>query len=494
MSTHQPPFEAKLFRDKRTGFLLDLTDGPDLSGFSQGRMAQARVAMEALEAGATANADEERRVGHYWLRSPELAPSPDLRQAIEQTRDRALALERGDHGHLLIIGIGGSALGPQLLWSALGTGDVQLHFMDNADPQGVEATLQALVPAETLVIVMSKSGSTAETMGCLQATQEHWASLGEPFAPHAIAVTCAGSPLDLEAQRDGWRDRFPLWDWVGGRTSITSAIGLVPMQLAGLDGASLLAGARAMDGLTRQPMAKNPAALLAASWHVAGGGRGDRALVILPYRDRLLWLSRYLQQLVMESLGKATDRQGRTVHQGLAVFGNKGSTDQHAIVQQLRDGRDDSLVHFVDSLDPGTEAHISLGDQLLGSLLGTRNALTERGRPSLSISIPRVDAHGLGMLIALFERAVGLYAELIDINAYHQPGVEAGKRGAQSAEWLLAQLKLGLTTQEKSAKEFSEKLDESERIVWRALVHLAHTGRARRTVGGTPADDRFSKP
>ena len=481
-------------RDPSTGFAIDLADGPDLSGFSQGRMAQALVAMDALEAGAVANADEGRQVGHYWLRSPELAPTPELQQSIRAARDRALALERGDHDHLLIIGIGGSALGPQLLCDALGTDEVQVHFMDNADPEGVERTLGDIDPARTLVLAMSKSGTTAETLGCLRAAQAHWAARGEPFAPHAIAVTCAGSALDQEAERDGWRDRFPMWDWVGGRTSITSPVGLVPMQLAGLDGAALLEGARAMDALTRKPMEENPAAQLAAAWFVAGEGRGDRALVILPYRDRLILLSRYLQQLVMESLGKATDRHGQTVHQGLAVYGNKGSTDQHAIVQQLRDGRDDSLVHFVEVFDPGTEAHTELGDQLLGFLMGTRQALAEAGRPSITLSLPKADAHGLGMVIALFERAVGIYAELVDINAYNQPGVEAGKRGAQSAEWLLAQLKTGLTTQPKSANEFSNKLGESERIVWRALVHLSQTGRAVRIEGKHPADDRFTTP
>jgi glucose-6-phosphate isomerase len=157
-------------------------------------------------------------------------------------------------------------------------------------------------------------------------------------------------------------------------------------------------------------------------------------MVVLPYRDRLEVFSRYLQQLVMESLGKRLDRAGRQVHQGIAVYGNKGSTDQHAYVQQLRDGVDNFFVTFIEALDDAADV-VAIdgehpGDFLDGFLQGTRSALTEGGRQSLSISLRRFDARGLGALVALFERAVGLYAELVNVNAYDQPGVEAGKKAA----------------------------------------------------------------
>jgi glucose-6-phosphate isomerase len=174
---------------------------------------------------------------------------------------------------------------------------------------------------------------------------------------------------------------------------------------------------------------------MALLWHRLGNGRGDRQMVVLPYRDRLLLLPRYLQQLVMESLGKQLDRHGNVAHQGLTVYGNKGSTDQHAFVQQLRDGRDDFFALFVRVLeetggDLEVESGVTCGDYLDAFLQGTRRALHEAGRPSLTIGLPRLDAQALGALIALFERAVGFYASLIDINAYHQPGVEAGKKCA----------------------------------------------------------------
>ena len=192
-----------------------------------------------------------------------------------------------------------------------------------------------------------------------------------------------------------------------------------------------------MDEATRRrETRRNPAGLLALAWHAVGEGRGAKAMVVLPYKDRLLLLSRYLQQLVMESIGKEKDLAGRVVHQGLTVYGNKGSTDQHAFVQQLRDGTPDFFVSFVRVLrDRGgrsleVEPGATSGDFLDGLQLGTRRALHESGRPSLTLTIRELDPHSLGMLIALYERAVGLYASLVGINAYHQPGVEAGKKAA----------------------------------------------------------------
>jgi glucose-6-phosphate isomerase len=171
-------------------------------------------------------------------------------------------------------------------------------------------------------------------------------------------------------------------------------------------------------------------------WHFATDGRGAKDMVVLPYRDRLLLFSRYLQQLVMESLGKETDREGKTVHQGIAVYGNKGSTDQHAYVQQLREGVANFFVTFIQVLQDraGTsmevEPGVTCGDYLSGFLQGTRRALYENGRESITITVERLDARTVGVLIALYERAVGLYASLVNINAYHQPGVEAGKKAA----------------------------------------------------------------
>jgi len=218
-------------------------------------------------------------------------------------------------------------------------------------------------------------------------------------------------------------------------------VGLLPAALLGIDVDAFLAGARAMDARTRlEDPAANPAARLALAWHAVGNGRGERDMVVLPYRDRLALFGRYLQQLVMESIGKERDREGRIVRQGLTVYGNKGSTDQHAFVQQLREGPDSFFVTFIQVLSDGgaeatqpplfVEPDVTSGDYLLGFLLGTRAALAEKGHPSILITLEALSPRTLGALVALFERAVGLYGSLIGINAYHQPGVEAGKRAA----------------------------------------------------------------
>jgi glucose-6-phosphate isomerase len=171
-------------------------------------------------------------------------------------------------------------------------------------------------------------------------------------------------------------------------------------------------------------------------WYHATDGRGHKDMVVLPYKDRLQLFSKYLQQLIMESLGKEKDLAGNIVNQGISVYGNKGTTDQHAYVQQLRDGVNNFFAIFIEVLndrnsrslevDPG----VTSGDYLSSFLQGTRNALFENGRESLTITVEKLDARCVGALIALFERAVGLYATLVNINAYHQPGVEAGKKMA----------------------------------------------------------------
>jgi glucose-6-phosphate isomerase len=257
------------------------------------------------------------------------------------------------------------------------------------------------------------------------------------FERHSVAITGVGSKLDEIAKKDAWIARFPMWDWVGGRTSITSTVGLLPMALQGLAIQDFLNGAALCDALTRKKETlSNPAALLALCWYHATEGRGSKDMVILPYRDRLMLFSKYLQQLVMESLGKEKDLNGKIVNQGISVYGNKGTTDQHAYVQQLRDGVHNFFATFIEVLRDHDTAALEVepattsGDYLHAFLLGTRNALYEKGRESVTISTERLDAKSLGALIALFERAVGFYATLVNINAYHQPGVEAGKKMA----------------------------------------------------------------
>ncbi|MFP4145674.1 MAG: glucose-6-phosphate isomerase [Phycisphaeraceae bacterium] len=468
-------------------------------------MQRAYEAMERLESGEIANPDENRMVGHYWLRHPEKAPSRQIRQEIERTTERIKAFASDVHekkvvpphaqrfSEVLQIGIGGSALGPQLVADALGSrrDKMRVHFLDNTDPDGIRRTLESLGARlkSTLVLVVSKSGSTPETRNGMIETRAAYEAAGLDFTQHAVAITGLGSKLDQQAQQERWLDRFPMWDWVGGRTSVTSAVGLLPAALQGVDIDALLKGAAEMDESTRQPNTKkNPAAKLALMWHHATGGRGEKDMVILPYKDRLILLARYLQQLVMESLGKEKDLDGNPVHQGIAVYGNKGSTDQHAFVQQLREGLNNFFATFVvvkqDVPRPGQATQIEVddqatsGDYLHGFWQGTRQALYENGRGSMTIFLDKLDARALGGLIALYERATGFYATLIDINAYHQPGVEAGKKAA-AAVLKLQQKVVGWLQKNPStaasAEEIARGIRQEEQVeaVQHILEHLA---------------------
>ena len=419
------------------------------------RMKRAFDAMKALEGGAIANPDEGRMVGHYWLRNPELAPTVEIRSAIETTLARvkffATAILdgkiRGTGGsfeNMLLIGIGGSALGPQFVGNALsepGGRGLRTFFLDNTDPDGMQRVMGHLKGklAQTLCVVISKSGGTKETRNGMLETKAVYENAGMSFEKHAVAVTGEDSELDKTATKGEWLERFPMWDWVGGRTSELSAVGLLPAALQGIDVEAFLSGAKACDTQTRSEIViENPAALLALAWFQATGGLGNKNMVVIPYKDRLELLSKYLQQLIMESLGKEKDLEGVVVNQGITVFGNKGATDQHSYVQQLRDGQNDFFLTLIEVLVDQhctplhVEPDVTSGDYLAGFLLGTRQALFENGRESVCLTVKIVSPFSIGVTIALFERAVGLYASLVNVNAYHQPGVEAGKKAASN--------------------------------------------------------------
>src|SRR5437764_10939418 len=359
---------------------------------------------------------------------------------------------------------------------------MDIFFFDNTDPDGfdrvVEKTSDEL--AQTLVVVVSKSGGTKETRNGMLEAEVRFKDKGLPFNKHAVAVTGVGSDLDKYAEKNSWLARFPMHDWIGGRTSVMSAVGLLPMALQGFDIDDFLGGASAMDKRTRtKDVTQNAPLLLALMWYDAGNGRGEKDMVILPYKDRLMLFSKYLQQLVMESLGKEKDLDGKVAHQGIAVYGNKGSTDQHAYVQQLRDGVLNFFVTFIEVEKDRTagrfevEEGVTSGDYLQGFLRGTRSALYESGRESITVTIPEVTAFYVGALIALYERAVGFYATLVNINAYNQPGVEAGKKAATRVLELQGRVKKVLASDSgKTPDEIAGELNADPEDVFHIVRHL----------------------
>jgi glucose-6-phosphate isomerase len=502
-------FKEFYYQDPNLGIALDISRIPfpaEYLASMEAPMQKAFGAMDALEKGAIANPNEQRMVGHYWLRAPELAPTREISEEITGTLGaiKAFAAKvhsgeisgpKGTFTHLLVIGIGGSTLGPQFVSHALskpGKDPMEVHFFDNTDPDGMDLVLAEIGDhlARTLVVVISKSGGTIETRNGQIEAAAAFKAAGLSHPRHYVAVTGAGSKLDLLAQKEGWLARFPMWDWVGGRTSELCAVGLLPAALQGVDVDSMLAGAAAIDQVTRRPVTRaNPAALLALMWFYATGGRGAKDMVVLPYKDRLLLFSRYLQQLVMESLGKELDLEGRVVNQGIAVYGNKGSTDQHAYVQQLREGVNNFFVTFIDVMKDrdgkpfDVEPGITSGDYLQGFYLGTRDALSEKNRGSITLTLSQVSPRSLGILIALYERVVGLYASLIGINAYDQPGVEAGKKAATGVISLQARLVAALKSASGkgfTAEALALQASGDSETAYKILEHLAANGSVRK--------------
>jgi glucose-6-phosphate isomerase len=519
-STDWNRFNKLYCRVPSLGISLDVSRMTFDEGFLESMeapMAQALAAMERLEKGEIANVDENRMVGHYWLRAPDLAPTrqiaDDIKKTVADVKSFAAAVHSGDtapgkgrrFSRLLSIGIGGSALGPMFVADALGrpsTDRMDVAFIDNTDPDGIALVLERLAGKldETLCIVMSKSGGTPETRNGMILVAEAYRAAGLSFPKYAVAITMQGSQMDKTATEQGWLARFPMFDWIGGRTSVLSAVGLLPAALQGLDVDGLLEGARVCDEATRsRDMLKNPAALMSLAWHYATGGKGNKDMVVLPYKDGLLLLSRYLQQLIMESIGKQLDLSGRRVEQGLSVYGNKGSTDQHAYVQQLRDGLANFFALFIRVLESGedreVEPGVTAGDYLHGFLLGTRAALAENGRQSMTLTLPRVDARSVGAVIALFERAVGLYANLLGINAYHQPGVEAGKKAAAAVLALQGKVVAALGAAPQTADQIAAAISQPDNVeaIYLLLTHLAANGRARVAADHDPARATFAR-
>ncbi|MFA7230548.1 MAG: hypothetical protein WC071_04705 [Victivallaceae bacterium] len=422
----------------------------DLDGMKD-KFERANSEMIKLEAGAIKNPDEKRQVTHFSdrLSYPESALFAEVEKFAAGIRSGKLTGSTGKKFEYAVInGIGGSALGPQLMqfaingpyWNELSgskrNGNLKIYFLDNTDSAGFADVIKVIDPKTTLVVTVSKSGGTQETKNNMIAFEDYYADKGIKFNAHAAAITMLNSDLHKHATKNKWMRIFDMAESIGGRTSETSIVGHLPAVLAGIDFRNFLKGACRMDQWTRnETYCCNPACMLAAIWYIAGNGKGDRNMVIVPYSDRLVLLSRYFQQLVMESLGKELDLNGKVVHQGLNVFGNKGGTDAHAFIQQLNDGRDDFFVTFIEVLKDAMILPIddksSMGTYLHGFQEGLAAALLNKGRQAINIKISEVSPFNLGMIIALYERAVAVYAEFINVNAFHQPGVQAYKLAAK---------------------------------------------------------------
>jgi glucose-6-phosphate isomerase len=465
------------------GLTLDLSKQPwslaDLAGMLDlARTAGVEAARGRMLGGEIVNLSEGRPALHVALRA---APGAGLKAAgvevsseVDATRaamkkfadDVRSGAIKGAAGKpfraILHIGIGGSDLGPRLIWEALRPLDppIQLRFAANVDPAELAEAISGLDPAETLVVVVSKTFTTLETLANAEAARA-WlrAALGAGADQHLAAVSAAPD----KAQAFGVApDRvFAFWDWVGGRYSLWSAVGLSCAVALGFDVFERLwAGARAMDAhFAAAPLERNAPVLLALAHVFNRNGLNRPIRAVVPYAQRLRLFAPFLQQLEMESNGKRVDAHGRPVKRGTAaaVFGDAGTNGQHAFFQMLHQGTEVIPVDFV-AVREGSEGAPAMQRKLLANVVAQAEALlvgrseaevraelAAKGlpqaeidelapqrtfpgdRPSSFILLDRLGPEELGALIALYEHKTFVEGVLWGINSFDQWGVELGK-------------------------------------------------------------------
>jgi len=363
---------------------------------------------------------------------------------------------RGTFDTVCVVGIGGSALGawaldcgmrgPHPVQGAFTAAHPRLVILDNVDPAFVEAALDSMNPRKTLVLVIAKSGSTAETVATFLIVRK-WLreAIGRKAAQRIVAVTSEGQgDLAALAAREEYRT-FPIPANVGGRFSVLSAVGLVPAALIGIDIGKLTRGAAAMThACWREDLAENTA-LRAALYHWLLWTRKNKPIqVAFPYANRLWGTAFWFRQLWAESLGKARTRQGEEVHVGQTPVAALGTTDQHSQVQLYIEGPNDKVFTFwaLESFGAagripreklGLDAFDALGGQSLAALIdaerrATAAAMTEAGRPNCTFTLAKLDEEHLGAFLQLLEFETAFMGELLDINAFDQAGVELGKK------------------------------------------------------------------
>jgi glucose-6-phosphate isomerase len=409
------------------------------------RQQQVESWRERMFAGEPINHTEGRAVLHVALREPLAAARPDVRETRERMRAFVAAVQ-ADPGitDVVNLGIGGSDLGPRMATHALRSSHAarpRVHFVANADPADFAAATRGLNPATTLCVVASKTFTTVETMSNVRLARA-WG--GRRFAAVTANVPAAQA-LGVPADRV-----FPMWDWVGGRYSLWSAVGLSLALAIGMDAfEELLAGAHRMDAHFRSaPLDRNLPVLLAllGVWYVNFHGAQSHA--VLPYSEDLRELPAYLQQLEMESNGKRVDRDGSVVDHATCpvVWGAAGTNGQHAFHQLLHQGTPLVPCDFVVAAHPAAgedaEAHRLLVANALAQsaalMAGKEDPLPHKAfpgdRPSTTLLIERLTPSTLGALLALYEHKVFVQGVIWNLNSFDQWGVELGKVIAKSLQ------------------------------------------------------------
>ncbi len=360
--------------------------------------------------------------------------------------------------NVVVLGIGGSALGTTALRTALKhplwneLSDEQrefyprLYVLDNIDPATFGAFLDHIDLRRTLFNVVSKSGGTAETMSQFLIIRERLrAELGDGYTRHLLLTTDPEKGVLRALAKEEDVATLPVPPNVGGRFSVLSAVGLLPAAMVGIDIRALLQGAREMAARCDTPeLRQNPAGIFAALQYLADTENDANVHVMMPYSDRLRDVADWFRQLWAESLGKQRTRGGDEVFAGPTPVKSLGATDQHSQVQLYVEGPFDKTITFLAELEGGDDVQIpsaypqhaelsylgghSMGELLRTEMLATEAALTQRGRMNMTLEVPRVDAHSLGGLFMLLQIATVYAGHLYGIDPMDQPGVELGKQ------------------------------------------------------------------
>ncbi len=359
--------------------------------------------------------------------------------------------------YFVVLGIGGSALGPIMAFNALKhlhynelppkkRGGPKFYVEDNVDPVRMQALLDVIVPEETCFNVISKSGATSETMTQFLIIADVLEKKGLSLPEHMIFTTDEkrGNLIKIDEKYGGKFKKYVLPDGVGGRFSELCPVGLLPAAVLGIDIKGMLAGAAYMDGLCSKPsIAKNPALCLAAMQYITMQ-QGKNINVMMPYSDNLKLVADWYCQLWAESLGKALDLDGKVVNAGTTPVKSLGVTDQHSQVQLYTEGPFDKVITFISVKNYATEMPIPhgcedipdvgfLGGHTMQELIQAENtatayALMKAGRMNYTITLPEVNAFTLGQLMFLLEMQTAYTGALLNINTFNQPGVENGKK------------------------------------------------------------------
>lgn len=366
------------------------------------------------------------------------------------------AMVKGRFENVLVLGIGGSALGGMAMteallkpyWNLLSEeqrdGMPRIFFLDNIDPDTMTGLLDFLDLSKTLVNVITKSGSTAETMSQFMIVKDRLEKeLGDNYRYNIVATTDKRTGILRQiAEQEGYKT-FVVPDDVGGRFSVFSAVGLLPMALVGIDIDAVVNGIKDMDlALKNTDIKENIAAQNALIHYLMDTKKGKNMSVMMPYSSRLKYVSDWYVQLWAESLGKNKDNEGNDVHVGPTPIKALGATDQHSQIQLYNEGPNNKIINFirVENFDnvleiPNIFEYTGinyLAGKTVNRLMNaeadsTRVALADYERPTVTISIPKVDAYNLGQLLYMFEVQTAIAGALYNINTFNQPGVEQAK-------------------------------------------------------------------